>query len=110
MGGGAVHIRFEGNLSMDVPAMDGTVLRAALEWDGDGSISHESRVVFLGRTTSGQGERELAAYRLGSLRGRHAALRLHDGTPGLTIPRRWMISLLDWAEMFQEDVEDGVRE
>lgn len=94
--------------SMDVPAMDGSVLKVVLDRDVDGGISHESTLRF--REYVDGGERALVSYRLGSLRGHHRPLTLHDGIPGLTVPRRWMVSVLDWAEMFQEDIEDGVRE
>ena len=98
-------------MSIDLPAQDGTLLRITMHRDGQGSFSGESQVAVQQHTRNGlhglvtysaSGVQEAAAWRP----MRPVELRLHDQVPGLTIKGAPLNALVDWIVLtFEADLD-----
>lgn len=95
------------DLSMDVIAEDGTVLRLNVGLTPAGHVELEN--VLEVEEYGHLGIRSLVTY---TVEGFLAAaddrgqLTLHDQIPGLTIGRDWMTSAGDWLQMLSESLTD----
>lgn len=94
-------------MSIDIPAQDGTLLHLTLHRDGAGLFGGESQVEVQQHTAHGL--RPLASYGAVALQeaaawrpGGKSELRLHDQVPSLTIESHWLTTLTDWTLMAAE--------
>lgn len=89
------------NVGMDVPSIDGTLLRLTLHPDEKrgGAFTGDSLVEVQRHTTTGL--RPVVSYHASHLTNADWSrpLGLHDGDPGLAIDGTWRSVVMDWASL-----------
>lgn len=91
-------------MSIDIPASDGTLLHLTMRRDEAGRFSEKSEVEIQGHTPGGL--RPLTSFRAGDfakasgwIPGGRGGLMLSDPMPNIRIESHWLGTLTDWTLM-----------